>query len=114
LSQVLDDPRLTVVTEARADRILFDRHRAVGLEYTERGEKRTVHAEREVLVAAGTYNTAKLLMLSGLGPADHLKEHGIAVVADLPGVGQNLQDHHEVPVIATTKRPSGYFGQDRG
>ncbi len=68
-----------------------------------------------MLVATGTYNTAKLLMLSGLGPADHLKQHGIGVVADLPGVGQNLQDHHEVPVIAATnKRSAGYFGEDRG
>jgi choline dehydrogenase len=114
LSEVLDDPNLTVVTEARVDRILFDGDRAIGVDYTERGELRTAYAEREVLVAAGTYNTAKLLMLSGLGPADHLKEHGIPVIADLPGVGQSLQDHHEVPVIATTWGPSGYFGQDRG
>jgi len=53
-------------------------------------------------------------MLSGLGPADALRAHGIAPVADLPGVGRNLQDHHEVPVIAATLRPSGYFGEDRG
>jgi choline dehydrogenase-like flavoprotein len=53
-------------------------------------------------------------MLSGLGPADHLREHDIPVAVDLPGVGANLQDHHEVPLIATTHRPSGYFGQDRG
>jgi choline dehydrogenase len=53
-------------------------------------------------------------MLSGLGPADHLNEHGLGVVADLPGVGANLQDHHEVPIIASTNRPSGYFGQDKG
>jgi choline dehydrogenase len=67
-----------------------------------------------VLVGAGTYNTAKLLMLSGLGPADHLRDFQLPVVADLPGVGANLQDHHEVPVIATTKGKSGYFGEDRG
>ena len=54
-------------------------------------------------------------MLSGIGPADHLRQHGIPVVADLPGVGENLQDHHEVPVIAATNRRSvGYFGEDRG
>jgi choline dehydrogenase-like flavoprotein len=54
------------------------------------------------------------MMLSGLGPADHLRQHGIAVAADIPGVGANLQDHHEVPVIATTRGKSGYFGEDKG
>jgi choline dehydrogenase len=114
LSQVMDDKRLTVVTEALVTRILFEGSRAVGVEYVQDGKRIEARAEQEVLVASGTYNTAKLLMLSGLGPAAHLAEHGIAVKADLPGVGQNLQDHHEVPVIATTKGPSGYFGQDKG
>lgn len=108
------DPRLTIVTGAQVDRILVEDGRAVGVGYRQGGEARTVRAAREVLVATGTYNTAKLLMLSGIGPADHLREHGIAVVADLPGVGANLQDHHEIPVIAATRGPSGYFGQDRG
>ncbi len=67
-----------------------------------------------MLVAAGTYNSAKLMMLSGIGPADHLDDFQILVIADLPGVGSNLMDHHEVPIIATTKGKSGYFGQDRG
>jgi len=114
LSQVFDDPRLTVVTDALVTKILIENGRAIGVEYNHRGQTLRAHADREVLVAAGTYNTAKLLMLSGLGPADHLKRHGVRVVADLPGVGANLQDHHEVPVIASTNRPSGYFGQDRG
>ena len=115
LSQVVRDPRLTVVTGARVNRVVIEHGRAVGVEYVRDGETVTARADAEVLVAAGTYNTAKLLMLSGLGPADQLATHGISVVADLPGVGANLQDHHEVPVIATTKRrSSGYFGEDRG
>ncbi len=113
LDTLADDDRLTVVTNARVDRILFNGDTAVGLAYTKDGETVNVHAEREVLVATGTYNTAKLLMLSGIGPGEHLFEHGISVIADLH-VGQRLQDHHEVPVIATTKGKSGYFGQDRG
>ncbi|MBX4890467.1 GMC family oxidoreductase N-terminal domain-containing protein [Rhizobium bangladeshense] len=108
------DSRLKIVTRARVDRILIESGRAVGVVYTSNGESRRVLATREVLVAAGTYNSAKLMMLSGIGPADHLREHGIAVAADLPGVGANLQDHHEVPVIASTKSKSGYFGEDRG
>jgi choline dehydrogenase len=73
-----------------------------------------VFADAEVILAAGSYITPKLLMLSGIGPADDLTRHGISVEADLPGVGQNLQDHHEVPVIAATTGAFGYFGQDRG
>ncbi|WIJ23873.1 GMC family oxidoreductase [Devosia sp. RR2S18] len=113
LNQLEGDQRLKIETGARVDRVLLDGGRAVGVEYVAAGETHRVHAEREVLMAAGTYNTAKLLMLSGIGPADHLQEHGISVAADLP-VGSNLQDHHEVPVIATTTGKSGYFGQDRG
>ena len=114
LDPLENDPRLTIVTGARVDRIIVENHRATGLAYTKDGTTHTVRATREVLVAAGTYNSAKLMMLSGIGPADHLRSHGISVTADIPGVGQNLQDHHEVPVIATTKAPSGYFGQDKG
>jgi choline dehydrogenase len=58
--------------------------------------------------------TPKLLMLSGIGPSNELSRHGVPVVSDLPGVGENLQDHHEVPVVAGTSGAFGYFGQDRG
>jgi choline dehydrogenase-like flavoprotein len=78
------------------------------------GATRSAHAGGEVILTTGTYVSPKLLMLSGIGPAAELKAHGIAVRADLPGVGQNLQDHHEVPVVATTNGAYGYFGQDRG
>ncbi|MGV3490227.1 MAG: GMC family oxidoreductase [Devosia sp.] len=108
------DRRLTIVTEARVDRIIIENGVAVGVAYSRDGDPHEVRAAREVLVAAGTYNSAKLLMLSGIGPADHLDDFQIPVIADLPGVGSNLMDHHEVPVIATTKAKSGYFGQDSG
>ncbi|HTM76430.1 MAG TPA: GMC family oxidoreductase, partial [Devosia sp.] len=106
LDPLADDGRLSIVTGARVDKIIIDNGRAIGVTYTKDGASHDVHAEREVLVSAGTYNSAKLMLLSGLGPAEQLREHGIAVVADLPGVGANLQDHHEVPVIATTKARS--------
>ena len=108
------DARLTVTTNALVTRIVFEGARAVGVEYRSGGKTETARAAAAVLVAAGAYNTAKLLMLSGIGPADHLRELGIAVRSDLPGVGENLQDHHEVPVIAATNRAVGYFGEDRG
>jgi choline dehydrogenase len=114
LDDLRDDKRLTIVTGARVDRIIIEHGRAIGVQYEKDGATHTARAEREVLVAAGTYNSAKLMLLSGVGPADHLRQHGIDVAADIAGVGQNLQDHHEVPVIATTTAPSGYFGQDKG
>ena len=114
LSQVRRDPRLTLVTGALATRLIVENGRAVGVAYTANGAEILARAAEEVLVAAGTYNTAKLLLLSGIGPASHLRAHGIPVVADLPGVGENLQDHHEVPVISAAVRPMGYYGQDRG
>ncbi|MDC9822828.1 GMC family oxidoreductase [Devosia sp. ZB163] len=114
LDPLLRDKRLTIVTGARVDRIIIENGRAVGVAYDRGGDPHEARAEREVLVGAGTYNSAKLLMLSGIGPADHLGDFQIPVVADLQGVGENLMDHHEVPVIATTKGRSGYFGQDTG
>jgi choline dehydrogenase len=85
-----------------------------GVAYTIGQAERIVHCNALVLLAAGTYNTPKIMMLSGLGPADQLKEHGIAINADLPGVGENLQDHHEVPIVAATNGHFGYYGEDRG
>jgi choline dehydrogenase len=114
LDPLSGDDRLTIVTGAQVDKILIENDRAVGVSYRQGGDSKTARAGREVLVASGTYNSAKLMLLSGIGPAEHLRAHGIAVVADLPGVGENLQDHHEVPVIATTKEKSGYFGEDKG
>jgi choline dehydrogenase len=113
LSQVERNERLTLVTDALVLRVIIEDGRAVGVEYTKGGGTVVARAD-SVLLAAGSYNTAKLLMLSGLGPAAHLREHGIRVAADLPGVGQNLQDHHEVPVISATRAREGYYGQDRG
>ena len=84
---------LRVCTNAPATTILFEGRRAVGVRYLERGTPREVRATREVIVCAGTLSTPRLLMASGVGPASHLRDHGIDVVADLPGVGGNLQDH---------------------
>ena len=114
LEPLSNDGRLTVRTDATVARILVERGRARGVAIRTSGREETVHVEREVLVAAGTYNTPKLLMLSGIGRSAHLAEHGIETIADLPGVGENLQDHHEVPVVAATHEHIGYFGEDRG
>ncbi|MGB0386357.1 MAG: GMC family oxidoreductase [Ardenticatenaceae bacterium] len=93
LAPVLHHPNLTITTNAMATRILMEGTKAVGVEYMKDGQLHQVKAESEVIISAGAFASPKLLMLSGIGPAEHLKQHGINVVADLRGVGQNLQDH---------------------
>ncbi|WP_295042900.1 choline dehydrogenase [uncultured Paracoccus sp.] len=95
LRPALKTGRLTVI-RAFARRILFQGTRAYGVEIERKGRVETVVAGREIIVSASSINTPKLLMLSGIGPADHLRQHGIAPLADRPGVGANLQDHLEI------------------
>jgi choline dehydrogenase len=115
LSKVRSNSRLRVVTGAQVNRLLFDHQRAVGIEYEHRGQRRTLRCAGEVLLAAGAFGSPKLLMLSGVGPAEQLRRFGIPVVADLRGVGQNLQDHCGSPLIlGGNSRGYGYFRQDRG
>jgi choline dehydrogenase len=114
LRPVVPNPRLSVETDAVVTGIRVENGRAVGVDIRRRTGPETAYADAEIILAAGTYATPKLLMLSGIGPADDLARHEIPVRVDLPGVGRNLQDHHEVPVIAKTKGAYGYYGQDRG
>lgn len=88
-----------------ARRIVIENQRAIGVEYEARGAIRFVKAKREVILAASSINSPKLLMLSGIGPAAHLAENGIDVVADRPGVGQNLQDHMELYIQQESTKP---------
>ncbi len=115
LEPLKDNPNLMIRLHARARRILIENGRAVGVVYRDGGGvDRTVYADGEVIVASGALATPQLLMLSGLGPAAHLREHGIDCLVDLPGVGAHLIDHPEVPMVATTNGPYGYFGQGVG
>lgn len=114
LAPVMNDPLLTIVTGATVTAIRMEGDRVVGVDYVRGSDKTSVFADSEVILAAGAYQTPKLLMLSGIGPEDELARHGIAVKLALPGVGRNLQDHYECPVVATTKGSFGYYGQDRG
>jgi choline dehydrogenase len=96
LKPAMNRPNLDIQTHALTTRVIMDGKTAVGVEYRQGGKTLKVRARKEVILSASSFNSPKLLMLSGIGPADHLKEHGIEVVHDLPGVGQNLQDHLEV------------------
>ncbi|ASY58456.1 GMC family oxidoreductase N-terminal domain-containing protein [Sinorhizobium sp. CCBAU 05631] len=99
---------LRVETGARVTRVIIEKGRAVGVEYVKRGRTQVLRADREVILSAGAINSPKLLMLSGIGPAEHLQKHGIKVHADLPGVGQNLQDHIEISLIYQLTGPHSY------
>ena len=109
LRPVMDRPNLTVATGAMASRLLFQKtgqkNRVSGVEYVQAGDIQTAHAEREVILAGGAINSPQLLMLSGIGPADHLRPFNIPVVADLPGVGRNLQDHLELYIQQECRQP---------
>ncbi len=93
------------ITRALAQRVVIEDGRAVGVEVLRDGRKKVIRARREVILAASSINSPKLLMLSGIGPATHLAEHGIEVVADRPGVGGNLQDHLEVYMQMASSQP---------
>lgn len=98
LAPVLTRRNLTVHDRAQASRLIVEGRRVVGLEYFRGGQRVQARAAREVILCGGVIDSPKLLMLSGIGPADHLRGHGLPVVADLPGVGGNLQDHLKASV----------------
>jgi choline dehydrogenase-like flavoprotein len=101
LNPVRERRNLTIRTGALTTRILVEKGRAIGVEIIERdGAPKMLRADREILVTSGAIGTPKLLLQSGIGPADHLKRVGVPVVHDLPGVGENLQDHLDLFVIA--------------
>ncbi|MBP0581207.1 GMC family oxidoreductase N-terminal domain-containing protein [Labrys sp. LIt4] len=97
---------LTVETGCLVRRILFEKARAIGVEFVRNGQLVTARAESEVLVTSGAIGSPKIMMLSGVGPADHLRKLGIEVVEDLPGVGENLNDHFGVDIVAELKGPT--------
>jgi choline dehydrogenase-like flavoprotein len=104
LFPIMDRPNLMVITKAAACRVVMEEGRAVGVEYA-KGGVQVARAKREVILCGGAFGSPQLLMLSGIGPADELRSHGIEVVHELDGVGQNLQDHLDYIVSYHSKRP---------
>lgn len=97
-------PNLRVITGALATRLEVHQGRAVALHYRQGGQDHRLEAGREIVLSGGTFNTPQLLLLSGIGPADELRELGISAVHDLPGVGRNLQDHPSIPMVWNATR----------
>ncbi|HEU5374405.1 MAG TPA: choline dehydrogenase [Ktedonobacteraceae bacterium] len=102
---ILDRPNFTLQVDTLVTNVIFEGTRAVGVACLHNGEAQQIKANKEVILAGGAINSPQLLMLSGVGPADHLQELGIPVVADLPGVGQNLQDHPAIVVLYSCTQP---------
>ncbi|WP_425417729.1 GMC family oxidoreductase [Oricola indica] len=105
LRPVLHRKNLTVETGCLVTRILFEGNRAIGVEYAQNGQIRTARADSEILVTSGAIGTPKIMMLSGIGPADDLRALEIDVVQDLPGVGENLTDHFGIDIVAELNGP---------
>ena len=99
---------LTIETHAMVEHVLIERRKAIGVSYRRDSKHYTAWCDGEVLLCAGTVNSPQLLMLSGIGPADHLREHGLNVVVDQPGVGENLQDHLDICTLYKSTRPITY------
>jgi choline dehydrogenase len=110
LHPLKDRDNLRVLCEAQATKILFDGNRARGVEFRKDGRRQLAEGG-EIILSGGAFNSPQLLQLSGVGPADHLREVGIAVKQDLPGVGENLQDHLEAYVQYACKQPVSLYPQ---
>ncbi len=107
-------PNLHVITQAMVSRIVIENGRAVGVEYKHNGQTTIINAKKEVLVSAGAFQSPQVLMLSGIGPRQELEKHGIPVVKDLAGVGENLHDHPDFIFAYKTKQIDGTFGVSVG
>ncbi|HEY6253950.1 MAG TPA: GMC family oxidoreductase N-terminal domain-containing protein [Candidatus Angelobacter sp.] len=105
LDTVRSRKNLTILTGAQATRVLVQSGAATGIEYAQNGTTQKAMAAKEIILSAGVYASPQLLMLSGIGPAEHLKAMGIPVQADLPGVGQNLHDHLVTATVFQLKQP---------
>src|SRR5262245_50562555 len=107
LKPALQRRNLTLFTRVLASKVAIEGNRAIGIEFIRHGQSVRALAEREVILAGGAFNTPQLLMLSGIGPADHLRSLGIAPLVDLP-VGRNLQDHQAAVIFYARTRPGPF------
>ena len=112
LRPALHRDNLEVVTNAHVERLEMDGTRVTGVTFNRRGRRQTVRAYREVVLAAGAINSPQVLMTSGIGPAQHLREHGIEVRHDLPAVGRNLQDHPFITMMWEVDDPRTLYGAE--
>ncbi len=114
LKSVTTDTRLTVFTDALTHQVVIENKKAVGIIYSiQGGQAVTVKARKEIIISAGAIASPKILMLSGIGPREHLDSLGIPIIADLP-VGKNFHDHLHLSLNATIRLPISLYGEDKG
>ena len=114
LKSVRDDSKLTVITDALAHKVIVENGRATGVKFSEKdGAPKIARARKEVILSAGAFGSPKTLMLSGIGPKEHLESLGIKTVVNLP-VGKNFHDHLHLSLNATTHKQSSILGEDKG
>jgi choline dehydrogenase len=106
LKPALARPNLSLETQAQVTRVLFSGTLAIGVEYSQHGQIKQVHADHEVILCGGAINSPQILLCSGLGPANQLRQFNLPVVVDLPGVGENFQDHPKVDCHFTSRPPT--------
>lgn len=111
LRPAMKRPNLTVITRAISKRVIIENRRAVGVEYIRNGKAEIARCEREVLLCGGSIGTTKLMLLSGIGPTDEIRPHGIEVAHHMDGVGKNYQDHLNTYVVCDLNEPISYDGQ---
>lgn len=116
LAEVKDSNNLEIITDCYVNKVLFDENKcATGVEIKSKtGKVEILTSNKEVILCAGTLSTPKILMLSGVGPKEHLEDHNISLIHDSPDVGNNYQDHLEVSIYGRTKQPISMLGSDKG
>ena len=114
IDPIRDNNKLNIKLKNIVTKIIIEKNKAIGVEVFEKGKINKYFANNEVIITAGTYISPKILMHSGIGDEKELKNHNIKTIVNLKGVGKNLQDHHEVPYVVSTKKGYGYFKQDKG
>tara|TARA_Y100000996_G_scaffold73775_1_gene49625 strand:- start:123 stop:1724 length:1602 start_codon:yes stop_codon:yes gene_type:complete len=114
IEPIRENKKLKIKFRSIVTKIIIENGKAIGVEVFEKGKINKYYANNEIIITAGTYISPKILMHSGIGDEDELKKNNIKTLVNLKGVGKNLQDHHEVPYVVSTKKGYGYYKQDKG
>ena len=114
IKPIKKNKKLTIKLKSQVTKLLFENKKVIGVEFIRNNKLNKVYCNNEIILTAGTFQTPKILMLSGVGSEEELSKHNLSLVKKAEGVGKNLQDHFEVPVLASTQRGYGYFKQDVG
>ena len=114
IDPIRDNNKFNIKLKSIVTKIIIEKNKAIGVEVFEKGKINKYFANNEIIITAGTYISPKILMHSGIGDEEELKKHNIKTLVNLQGVGKNLQDHHEVPYVVSTKKGYGYFKQNKG